>query len=108
MVEAVNAESTRKAESDDEKAKARKTTDKKEKGPFVKYLGVLQGVSSAREITAREWLQLGIKTKGIDVWDLRNDFQLPASQFDDDQLDYLLDVDGRFALVDAEGKEVER
>lgn len=120
------------AVSDDEKAKAdaaaAEQSAKDKSGNFVLYLGPSNavrahslpdkeraaafqspGVGSYAEITATQWREVGIAADQTLTWSLQNNYRIPVSQFSKAQLDYLLDKDGhRFALVDAEGKQVQR
>jgi hypothetical protein len=64
---------------------------------IVRYTGVLDGVRSQREITSRDWLQLGIKSKSH-VWSTANDFTVPASEFSAEQHD-VLKQDGGFEVT---------
>lgn len=75
---------------------------------FVRYTGAREEWASMRRITSQAWATLGIKGVQTNVWSLSNDWRIPASQFSEAQLDYLLDVDGRFELADAAGKIVAR
>lgn len=99
------------AQTDDEKARAAAAAPPKPKkgtGPFVLYLGARNGIASRREIKSSDWRSIGCDTRRTDVWDLGNDYKLPARMFSDEQLDYLLETDGGFELVDGEGKRVDR
>lgn len=58
-------------------------------GPFVKYVGPV----ARREIDSTAWatLQIPLKDKtATHVWGVANDKLIEASEFSDEQLDYLL------------------
>lgn len=119
------------AVSDADKAKAAAATaaavTKASAGPFVRYIGVkwagltpkdvdfnkasvariLQS-GTYRKITAQQWGQVGVATSVTNVWSAQNRYKIPASQFNQAQLDYLLNVDGDFDLVDANNTRVAR
>jgi hypothetical protein len=59
------------------------------KGPFVKYVGS----AAVRKITGPQWRSLGIELKDSNAehnWGIANDKIVEASNFSDEQLDYLL------------------
>lgn len=118
------------AVSDADKAKAAAAAAEARKpsaGPFVRYTGVkwaaltpkdvnfeqslvdrIARAGTFRKITAQQWGQVGVATSSSHVWSMDNRYKIPASQFNDKQLDYLLDVDGDFELVDASNNRVSR
>ncbi|WP_152967033.1 hypothetical protein [Mycobacterium heckeshornense] len=96
-------------------------------GPYVRYTGVkwaaltpkdvnndpaalarIARSGTYREITPAQWAQIGVKTSKPSVWCLQNNYKIPASAFIESQLDYLLDVDGDFDLVDSQNNPVPR
>jgi len=107
-----NIESTENAQpaaSPEAKAKAKRgATKEKPKGPFIKYTGAADGIASEREISPSEWGSIGIEGKKKHSWSILNDFKVPSSEFSDEQLDYLLDTDGRFEEVDDDEDEDEK
>lgn len=68
------------------------TTTKKN---FIKYVGT----ATNRVISKSDWDSLGIEAEGTE-WSLKNDFRLPSEGFSEQQLTYLLKVDGRFKAAD--------
>lgn len=64
-------------------------------GPWIVYTGP----TTLRIITEKDWESLGLKGKRCE-WNFLNKQRLPKSQFSEGQLDYLLNVDGRFKLSD--------
>lgn len=77
----------------------RRVEKKKRTGPFVKYVGP----ASDRKIAPPSWKSLAITLKDPNaehVWNVANDMMLEASNFSDEQLDYLL-VDDRQAASNA-------
>ena len=66
-------------------------------GKFVKYVGV----ATTRHITKSDWQAAGVQGQGDAVWHfINNGHLLPASDFSEQALAYLLNKDGRFILVD--------
>ena len=63
---------------------------------FVKYVG---GATN-RVITKADFASIGITADKDREWSFLNEFKLPESHFSDDELDYLLEKDGRFQLVE--------
>lgn len=68
------------------------TTTKKK---FIKYVGD----ATNRVISKADWDSLGLKAESVE-WSLQNDFRLPSEDFTEQQLTYLLKVDGRFKAAD--------
>ena len=66
------------------------------KGPWIKY----DGVATVRIITMRDWTSAGIEGTQEVQWNYLNHMRLPKSQFTEQELHYLLEVDGRFSLVE--------
>ncbi len=114
--------------SDDEKAQAEAEAAAADaanpnKGNSVLYLGprnivaagdelksrALQlGEGTRAEITPTDWKLAGIAASRNFVWDISNNWQIPATHFSAEQLDYLLTASNRFELVNGEGVKVER
>lgn len=65
-------------------------------GPWIKY----DGVATVRIITMRDWTSAGINGTQEVQWNYLNHMRLPKSQFSEEELHYLLNVDGRFSLVE--------
>ena len=105
-------EQVKPAVSDEDKAKAEATSTPvvpaKSGARFVRYTGAREEHASIRRIAPDAWANVGVSTTRTDVWELGNDWKLPVGQFTQPQLDYLLNVDGRFELADTDGKIVVR
>lgn len=69
--------------------------DKKPADKYIEYVGA----ATRRILTPEDWEFIGVSDGEQNVWGFHNAFKLPAGQFSDEQLDYLLKVDGRFKLV---------
>ena len=67
-------------------------------GPWIEYTGI----ATVRIITELDWRQQGINSTNYCEWNYLNNKRLPRSMFSDEELQYLLRVDGRFTLVDDE------
>ncbi len=65
------------------------------KGPWVVYTGF----ATVRIFSEKDWDTVGLKGKRCE-WNYLNQKRLPKSQFTAEQLDHLLNVDGRFKLSD--------
>lgn len=63
---------------------------------YVRYIGT----ADIREITARQWSGVGAKDQAKTVWNVRNGWKLPLSDFNDNALDYFK-LDSGF-VVDAD------
>lgn len=97
------------AVSDETKAKTAPPEPSKPRSRrFVRYTGAREEHASMRRIKAAAWRELGIKAERTHVWELGNDWRIPVSEFTDPQLDYLLDVDGRFEIINNDGQIVGR
>ncbi len=66
------------------------------------------GEGTAADISPQQWAQCGIKAKSPEtlVWNVFNNYRVPASKFSREQLEYLLANSKRFELVDKAGKKV--
>lgn len=65
-------------------------------GPWVVYTGI----ATVRTIDSKGWAKAGIRS-GLRVqWNYLNKMRQPASRFSKVELHYLLEVDGRFVLVE--------
>jgi len=64
------------------------------KGPWVQY----NGVATVRILTPSDWAAAGVKSSHYCEWNYLNGKRLPRSMFSDEELQYLLRVDGRFSL----------
>jgi hypothetical protein len=73
-----------------------RTPDPKAKGPWIQY----NGVGTVRIMTQPDWAQAGVDSNKYCEWNYLNKKRLPRNIFTDDELQYLLRVDGRFSLVD--------
>lgn len=90
---------------------------------FVRYLGPQNIVKNAEALQTRaprlgegtyadmspqDWSSVGISAKSPEtlVWNVFNNYRVPASKFSQDQIDYLLSNSKRFELVDREGNKV--
>lgn len=70
--------------------------DTNSSGPWVVYTGI----ATVRIIDSRGWAKAGIRS-GLRVqWNYLNKMRQPASRFSKAELHYLLEVDGRFILVE--------
>lgn len=65
-------------------------------GPWIKY----KGVATVRILTQKDWAAVGVNSSTYAEWNYLNEKKLPRSMFSDEELQYLLRVDGRFELVD--------
>ena len=74
---------------------------KKRKDPKNQYIKY-NGVGTVRVITPSDWKKAGIECDSQTEWNYLNKMRLPRSAFTDEQLQYLLRVDGRFELVTEE------
>lgn len=70
--------------------------DPKATGPWVAY----RGVATVRVFTAADWARVGIDSTKRYEWNALNHKKLPKSIFSKEQLDYLLNIDRRFVLVE--------
>lgn len=68
------------------------TTTKKK---FIRYVGD----ATNRVISKADWKSLDIEADTME-WSLANDFRLPVEGLSEQQLTYLLKVDGRFKAAD--------
>ena len=67
----------------------RRVAKKRREGPFVKYVGPV----SHRMLRPEQWKSLGIPLEddtATHVWSVNNEKMIEASNFTDEQLDYLL------------------
>lgn len=71
---------------------------------FVQYIGT----ADVREIDAKSWSQVGVEDQGKVVWDKRKfrGDRLPIDKFSMGALEYMLQFDGGFRLLDEDGKAV--
>lgn len=67
-------------------------------GPWIEYTGI----ATVRILCDVDWRTLGINSDLYCEWNYLNKMRLPKSMFSDEQLNYLLNQDGRFQLVDDE------
>lgn len=72
------------------------------KGPWIQY----NGVGTLRVMTKEDWHRVGVDSSQYCEWNYLNKKRLPRSSFSDEELQYLLNVDGRFSVVDAETASV--
>ena len=68
--------------------------DPNAKGPWIQY----NGVATVRILGPRDWHQAGVRSMKYCEWNYLNGKRLPRSLFNDEELQYLLRVDGRFSL----------
>ena len=66
-------------------------------GKFVKHFP--HEFFGARVIEEKHWAELGIKAKRVE-WNETNGWKIPLSEFTEPQLNYLLNVDDGFKIVD--------
>lgn len=66
------------------------------KGPWIKYTGI----GTVRVMNAQAWADAGVDSSKYCEWNYLNKKRLPRSRFNDQELQYLLRVDGRFELVE--------
>lgn len=73
-------------------------------GKYIKY----NGVGTVRIMGPAEWRAVNIDCDDYFEWNGLNKKRIPLEAFTDEQLQYLLRVDGRFELVELEAtKDVE-
>lgn len=92
------------------------------KGKFVLYLGPSNITAAAEELTTRtpklgegtfaeitaaQWTEAGVPSTRTHKWSLANSWTIAATQFSQEQIDYLLENSKRFELVDSEGRKVD-
>ena len=65
-------------------------------GPWVVYTGI----ATVRTNSGSGWKAAGVNSDKSVQWNFLNKMRLPKSKFSDDELHYLLEVDGRFKLVE--------
>lgn len=65
-------------------------------GPWIKYTGI----ATVRTINANGWREAGVDSTKKAQWNYLNHMRLPKSMFNEEELNYLLNVDGRFSLVE--------
>lgn len=65
---------------------------------FIQYIGN----ATDRIITKKDWKGIGVEGDNVkdSLWDFKNGHKLPSEDFTEQQLTYLLKVDGRFKAVD--------
>lgn len=73
------------------------------KGPWVEYTGV----ATVRVLTEKDWADQGINSTKRYQWNYLNQKRLPKSIFSEDELHYLLEVDGRFKLTETSSDTTE-
>lgn len=93
------------------------------RGQFVLYMGPRNVAAAAEElkkrapklgegtfaqITATQWNQAGVPSDRSHTWNLANNWRIPATQFSQAQIDYLLTNSRRFELVDADSSKVDQ
>lgn len=69
-------------------------SDPNAKGPWIQY----NGVATVRILTPSDWAAAGVKSTKYCEWNYLNNKRLPRSMFTDEELQYLLRIDGRFSL----------
>lgn len=71
-------------------------------GQYIQY----DGVALVRIMDEDGWNAVNVESDEYFEWNYLNSKRIPRSSFSDEQLQYLLRVDGRFSLVnvDSEGK----
>ena len=72
-----------------------KKPDPKAKGPWIQY----NGIATVRTMSPADWKAAGVECNDYHEWNYLNHKRLPRSLFSDEQLQYLLRIDGRFSLV---------
>lgn len=66
------------------------------KGKFIKF----NAHGGVRIISAEDWAAVGVKDAEESRWDKTNAWRLERKDFNDKQLNYLLNVDGEFHAED--------
>jgi hypothetical protein len=66
------------------------------KGPWIRY----NGVGTIRIMDPAAWRSAGVQSNKRYEWNYLNQKRIPRSLFTDEELQYLLRVDGRFSLVE--------
>lgn len=66
------------------------------KGPWIEYTGV----ATVRVIDEKDWAAIGLNSSKRYQWNYLNQKRLPKSDFSEEELHYLLNVDGRFKLTE--------
>ena len=69
-------------------------TAKPAKGKFVVYTGD----ATRRILSPEDWERAGLKGEN-NVWGFHNSFRIPAEDFTNDQIEYLVKTDGKFKVV---------
>ncbi|AVD99633.1 hypothetical protein HWB51_gp015 [Mycobacterium phage Cuke] len=77
---------------------ALKQPDKSAHGPWVQY----NGVATVRIMQAKDWKEVGVDSTKYCEWNYLNKKRLPVTSFTDEELQYLLRIDGRFSVVEDE------
>lgn len=67
-------------------------------GPWIQY----NGVATVRIMDKASWASAGVDSEKYVQWNYLNNKRVPRSEFSDDELQYLLRIDGRFTLEDDE------
>lgn len=70
--------------------------DPKATGPWIQY----NGIATLRIMDEEMWSAAGVDSDKYCQWNGLNKMRLPRSLFNDQELQYLLRVDGRFSLVE--------
>lgn len=69
-------------------------TGKSDKGPWIQY----NGIGTVRIMDKAAWKEAGVESDKYVQWNYLNHKRVPRSLFNDQELQYLLRVDGRFSL----------
>lgn len=64
------------------------------KGPWIQY----NGIGTLRIMDPAAWKDAGVNSQKNIQWNYLNKMRVPRSAFTDEELQYLLRVDGRFSL----------
>jgi hypothetical protein len=67
-------------------------------GPWIAY----NGVGTVRIMDEQAWKAAGVESTKYVEWNYLNKKRIPVSEFNDKELQYLLRVDGRFSVQEAE------
>lgn len=73
------------------------STEQLREGVFIKHLP--HEFFGARRITENQWASIGIRGATVE-WNEQNLWKLPKSMFTEEQLNYLLNVDDGFKIVE--------
>ena len=70
-------------------------------GQYVQY----NGIGTVRQLDPESWKAAHVDSENTYVWNYLNNKRIPRSAFSDEELQYLLRVDGRFSLVEVKDEK---